>query len=107
MRIITSAVIVQITTVSINGSSIATNPCVRGSLVLTVAWAIAEDPIPASLEKAARRKPKIRTATMPPVTPSGLKALVMIAETAEGIAEKLVAEDLWVFGNTMGKTVGS
>ena len=68
---IVSAVIVQITMVSMNGSSSATWPSVEGSLVLTAEWAIEADPMPASLEKAARWKPTISTPTTPPVMPLG------------------------------------
>ena len=71
---ITSAVIVQITTVSMNGSSNETIPSVAGSLVLTAECAIGADPIPASFEKTALLKPKIKTPKNPPVTPSGEKA---------------------------------
>ncbi len=74
------------TTVSMNGSSIATKPCVTGSLVRTAECAIAAEPIPASLEKAALRKPKMRTAIIPPVTPPGLKASVTMLTTAPGSA---------------------
>jgi AGCS family alanine or glycine:cation symporter len=51
--IITSAVIVQITTVSINGSNKDTIPSETGSLVLAAECAIEADPTPASFEKAA------------------------------------------------------
>ena len=54
---ITSAVMVQITTVSMKGSSSDTKPSVIGSLVRTAEWAMAAEPTPASLEKAARLKP--------------------------------------------------
>ena len=55
-RVITNTkpVSVQITTVSINGSSKATKPSLNGSSVCTAAWAMAAEPSPASLEKAAR-----------------------------------------------------
>ena len=53
----TKAVIVQITTVSINGSNKATIPSETGSLVLAAAWAIDVEPTPASLEKAALLNP--------------------------------------------------
>ena len=74
----TSAVIVQITTVSMNGSSKDTKPSVIGSLVLTAECAIAADPTPASFEKAARLKPCIKAPTIPPATPSPVKAPVKI-----------------------------
>ena len=53
-NIITKAVIVQITTVSINGSNNATTPSDAGYLVLTAECAIAAEPAPASFENAAR-----------------------------------------------------
>ena len=84
VNVMTSAVMLQTTTVSINGSSIATKPWVSGSWVRTAAWAIDDDPIPASLEKAARRKPSTKTAIRPPLTPSGLNAFVTIDTNAPG-----------------------
>ena len=54
VRTSTKPVNVQITTVSINGSNRATNPSLRGSSVCTAEWAMAAEPSPASLEKAAR-----------------------------------------------------
>ena len=51
--IITNAVIVQIITVSMKGSSKATTPSLAACLVLTAEWAIAAEPTPASFEKAA------------------------------------------------------
>ena len=83
--IITRAVIVQITTVSINGSSKETIPSVTGSLVLTAEWAIGAEPIPASLENTALLNPKIKTPKKPPVTPSGENAPTKIDFTASGI----------------------
>ena len=71
---ITSAVMVQITTVSMNGSSSDTKPSVIGSLVRTAEWAMAAEPTPASFEKAARLKPWISAPTMPPAMPSPVKA---------------------------------
>ena len=50
----TKAVIVQITTVSINGSNNATKPSEAEYLVLTAECAIDAEPAPASLENAAR-----------------------------------------------------
>ena len=64
--IITNAVIVQITTVSIKGSKRATNPSEAAYLVLTAECAIEADPAPASFEKAALRKPVIKTPNSPP-----------------------------------------
>ena len=55
--IITSAVIVQITTVSIKGSNKATIPSETGSFVLAAECAIAAEPTPASFEKAALLNP--------------------------------------------------
>ena len=66
-----SAVIVQMMTVSMNGSSRATKPSVTGRRVLTAEWAIAAEPSPASLEKAARWKPTMSTPIAPPATPVG------------------------------------
>ena len=66
----TSAVMVQITTVSMNGSSSETKPSVIGSLVRTAEWAMAAEPTPASFENAARLKPWISAPTTPPATPS-------------------------------------
>jgi hypothetical protein len=76
---ITSAVMVQITTVSMNGSSSDTKPSVIGSLVRTAEWAMAAEPMPASFEKAARRKPWMIAPMMPPATP----------EPGEGAGEDL------------------
>ena len=50
---ITSAVIVQITTVSINGSRSATNPSEAEYFVFTAECAIDAEPAPASFENAA------------------------------------------------------
>lgn len=50
--VITNAVIVEMITVSISGSSNDTKPLVVGSFVLTAACAIAAEPTPASLENA-------------------------------------------------------
>ena len=50
---ITRAVIVQTTIVSINGSSKATVPSSTGWETLAAEWAIAADPIPASFENTA------------------------------------------------------
>jgi hypothetical protein len=73
-----SAVIVQMTTVSMNGSSRATRPSLAGCLVFTAEWAIGAEPRPASLENAARLKPMISAPSTPPATPSGLNAPSMI-----------------------------
>ena len=52
--IITSAVNVHITTVSINGSSNATSPSDAAYFVFTAEWAIDAEPTPASFENAAQ-----------------------------------------------------
>ena len=72
--VMTSAVMVQITTVSISGSSRDTNPSVIGSLVRTAEWAMAAEPTPASFENAARLNPWISAPTRPPATPKPLNA---------------------------------
>jgi hypothetical protein len=77
-------VIEQTTTVSMKGSSMATKPWVRGSRVRATEWAIEEEPIPASFEKAARRKPRTTTPSMPPAAPRGVKASVTIRDSASG-----------------------
>ena len=82
--IITRAVSVQITTVSINGSIKPTNPSVAGSLVRTAECAIAAEPMPASLENAARWNPMIIMPSMPPPMAVGLNASVTIAVIAQG-----------------------
>ena len=64
---------------------IAPVTAIRGNID-TAEWAMAAEPMPASLEKAARRKPWISTPTKPPATPSGLKAPVMMAPKAAGIS---------------------
>ena len=64
--IITKAVIVHITTVSINGSNRATRPSEAGYFVFTAEWAIDAEPAPASFEKAALLKPVINTPNKPP-----------------------------------------
>ena len=50
---------------------------------------MAAEPRPASLEKAARCTPVMRTPTMPPLTPSGEKAPSKIARMASGMAPRL------------------
>ena len=60
------AVIVQITTVSINGSNNATIPSETGSFVLAAEWAMEAEPTPASFEKAALLNPWIKTPITPP-----------------------------------------
>ena len=70
----TKAVIVQITTVSIKGSRSATKPSEAAYLVFTAECAMEAEPAPASLEKAARRKPVINTPSKPPNPAYGLNA---------------------------------
>ena len=81
----TSAVMVQITTVSMNGSSNATNPSLTGSGVRAVECAIAALPSPASLENTARRNPTMATPNRPPAMPSGANAPVQMAAHAAGM----------------------
>ncbi|MPN35502.1 hypothetical protein SDC9_183000 [bioreactor metagenome] len=83
--IITKAVIVQITTVSIKGSSSATYPSVTGCCVLTVEWAMAAEPIPASFENAALLNPIIITPMTPPFIPSGVNAPLNISTNESSI----------------------
>ena len=78
------AVIEQTITVSMKGSSIATKPWVSGSRVLTTEWAIEDEPIPASFEKAARRKPSTTTPRTPPVAPFGVNASATMRWSASG-----------------------
>ena len=72
-------------TVSIKGSSKATIPSLAGYAVRTAECAIAAEPIPASLEKAALRNPCTSTPTKPPVMPRGVKAPAKISLNAAGI----------------------
>ena len=65
---------VQITTVSINGSSSATNPSEAAYFVFTAACAMDAEPAPASLENAARLNPVINTPSNPPSPACGLNA---------------------------------
>ncbi len=70
---------VQITIVSMNGSTSATTPSETGSSVLAAACAIGAEPWPASLENSPRFTPHImvsrKTPTPVPATPAvGLKA---------------------------------
>ena len=71
----TSAVMVQTTIVSMNGSSRDTTPSSTGFLTLAAEWAIAAEPIPASFENTARLTPMIKTPRNPPKAASGEKAL--------------------------------
>ena len=83
---ITSAVMVQITMVSMNGSSSETTPSVTGSFVRTAEWAMDAEPMPASFENTARWNPMIRAPNAPPTTPSPVIAPVKILAMACGIA---------------------
>ena len=86
---ITSAVIVQITTVSMNGSSNATRPSLAEYFVRTAECAIDAEPAPASLEKAARLKPTKSTPMIDPTPKAvGLKASSIISPIASSIKEK-------------------
>jgi len=77
--------------VSMKGSSRATCPSVDGCCVRTAEWAMEAEPMPASLEKAARWKPTMRAPMAPPATPSGLKAPRMMSANAPGTASRLNA----------------
>ena len=79
VMMMTSAVMVTMTIVSMNGSSSATTPSETGSSVFAAACAIGADPCPASFENSPRRTPHMsvtRNAPTPvPATPAvGLKA---------------------------------
>ena len=65
---------VQMTTVSINGSSKATKPSEAAYFVFTAECAMEAEPAPASLEKAARLNPVINTPNRPPKPACGLNA---------------------------------
>src|SRR3990167_6223066 len=84
VMMITRAVMVQITTVSMKGSSSAAKPCDTGWLVCTAECAMAAEPTPASLENAARLKPWISAPTTPPTTPSDENAPRKIWPKAQG-----------------------
>ena len=58
VMMITRPVMVQITRVSMNGSTRATTPSETGSSVLAAAWAMGAEPCPASLEKRPRLTPQ-------------------------------------------------
>jgi len=75
------AVIEQISSVSIAGSSIPTSPSRTGSRVFAAPCAIASVPIPASLEKAPRLIPfEITTPSAPPAAASPENASVTISQ---------------------------
>jgi hypothetical protein len=87
--IITIAVIVQITTVSINGSNNATKPSEAEYFVFTAECAIDAEPAPASLEKAALLNPtKSTPITLPTPIAVGLKASKNIKLIASSNNEK-------------------
>lgn len=54
-----SAVSVQMSAVSTNTSKIPSIACSSGPFVLAEAWAMGEDPSPASLENIPRRSPQL------------------------------------------------
>lgn len=69
MMMTTKAVMMQITTVSMNGSHGATKPSDSRSRVRAAKWVMVVEPTPASLERAARRKPWIRVRSRHPARP--------------------------------------
>jgi hypothetical protein len=75
---------VQITIVSINGSSKATKPSDAEYFVLTAECAMDAEPAPASLEKAALLNPMTRTPIKPP------KAGLRVKRLLEYLTEKAV-----------------
>ena len=90
--IITRAVIVQITTVSIKGSNKETSPSEAEYFVLTAECAIEAEPAPASFEKAALLNPTNKTPiTLPTPIAGGLKASEIIKLKASSINEKLLS----------------
>ena len=72
---ITKAVMVQITTVSIKGSNKATKPSEAGYFVFTAECAIDAEPAPASFEKAARLNPVIKHSKKTPKSSLRIKGL--------------------------------
>ena len=88
---ITKAVIVQITTVSIKVPSMAIVPCFTGSLVFADACAIGALPKPASFENMPLLKPiSITCVNVPLAAAFPVKAFENIAAKADGISEKLL-----------------
>ena len=80
---------VQITTVSINGSNKATNPSEAEYFVFTAECAIDAEPAPASFENAALLNPTNKTPITPPTPIAvGLNASLKIKENASSINEK-------------------
>src|SRR5690554_8187360 len=74
VKINTKAVMVQTTTVSMNGSSKETTPSLTGYFVREAECAIDADPTPASFENAALWKPTMSTPMIPPFSAEGLNA---------------------------------
>src|SRR5690606_38763868 len=89
LTITTRAVIKHTMTVSMKGSNMATSPSRTGSFVFAAAWAMADEPNPASLEKEARLTPQTSTPTAPPKAAFSEKARWKMREKAPGMAEKL------------------
>jgi hypothetical protein len=89
VSMITRAVKVQTTMVSINGPSIAIKPSRIGSLFLEAPWTIGAVPIPASLEKAALLAPVMITApTTPPAAAFPVNASEIINQSISGTSTK-------------------
>ncbi len=83
---------VQITSVSMNGSSNATSPSRTGSLVRAAACAMGEEPRPASFENRPRATPqRIASPTTAPPTAHGFSAWLKIVAKAAGIAGRWLA----------------
>jgi hypothetical protein len=72
---ITRPVMVQMTMVSMNGSSRATTPSETGSSVLAAAWAMGAEPWPASLENRPRLTPHIAVRRNAPVPVPAMPAV--------------------------------
>ena len=89
--IITSAVRLRITNVSMNTPIIATKPCSTGWFTFATACACGVEPIPASLEKRPLATPfctaSFKVAPIaPPATAAGLNAPTIMSWNAAGIA---------------------
>ena len=76
--------------VSTKGSSSATTPSRTGSSVCAAECTMEAEPVPASLLKAARRKPWISTPTKPPAPASHEKAELTI------VAKPCPMEPAWL-----------
>ena len=72
---ITSPVMVQMTMVSMNGSTSATTPSETGSSVLAAAWAMGAEPWPASLENSPRLTPQTAVSTNTPAPAPAMLAV--------------------------------